>query len=732
MKTNVCKIFSFLFFWYASFVLLPTSLTASIEWENIGPGGGGYFMSCAIQQDNPNIIYIGSDVAGIHKSIDGGLIWVKKNDGLAASNTKADVYGIENIVIDPNNPKILYIATWNGVFKSNDAAETWKRVLTGATGTNSKSFGALTFDPQDSQIIYAGVGELDVGTGGRGEIYKSMDGGTSWTLLNKTVLPKAVIYGIIIDPQSPLSSRTILAGTGNGVYKSTDGGNSWQVSNTGLPFQDIKRMDSLYSGGKLTVYVLLYSKQKNRVEVYKSLDNGATWINATGNLPNGPFTELVINPDNSETVYAGIWKWRGFPIGVYKSTDGGKSWKFLCKPKNIVFGWLKRWWNQEGGSFLGISPSNPEILLYGENTVFKTTDGGKKWTQTYTKKFGRNGFRGTGLDPTYVYTVAFDPQNSKRYYVGYEDIGLWRTRNGGNFLLFPSGIKKLPGDYDGVSSIAIDPKVTSHIYATVAPSGLCPDEGYPSKFGWVCESTNYGKTWKILNKKGTGLPQGASRLVIDPNSSASSRTLYTAVYNRGIYKSLDGGKTWKELSSGLGSLKKYVWELALNPNSPEILYAGLNSFGKKKGGLYKTVNGGSAWSKIPFFSNYDVIVVLIDKNNPSTLYVGAQEQKWEKSGLFKSTDGGNTWNQIFSEPYVFAAAIHPHNSQNIYVSASQWWDLPGKTNHGLYMSKDGGKNWSKLEGPPHLYILFLGINPLEPDFLYVGTHGGGLFKGRID
>ncbi len=178
-------------------------------------------------------------------------------------------------------------------------------------------------------------------------------------------------------------------------------------------------------------------------------------------------------------------------------------------------------------------------------------------------------------------------------------------------------------------------------------------------------------------------------------------------------------------------MKKHIWSFALDKENPSVLYAGANTFEKKDGGLFKTTNGGETWQQLSSFPANDVFSIAIDTNNPGTVYVGAVKSDWKTGGLYKTTDGGNTWSLPLAKPYVFATVIDPANSNALYAAASQQWETPTNPDFGLYRSMDGGDNWKKLDPPPHMYIEFLGINPHEKDYLYIGSHGGGLFKGKV-
>jgi len=691
--------------------------TSAIDWENPGPGGGAYLMGIAFQPDNEDIMYLGSDVAGVHKSTNGGMAWVKVNNGLNASNLEADTYGVENILIDPFDYDTLYLAGWSGVFKSTNGAAKWFKIL-----DKNIPFGALAIDPTNRNIVYAGVGEMDVDINGKGELYRSLDGGQTWNLISRNFHKKAVIYGIIIDPNSPTNSRKLLVGTGKGMYKSTNGGATWEKANKGLRSKKIRMMDSIFKNGTVTIYALSAGGK-----VSKSTDFGESWRRADKKLPHAPFTELVIHPTDPNTVFVALWQWQGTTLGVYKTSDSGQSWQLLTRDEeNVKYAWINDWWSEEGGSYLGVAPSNPDIIVYGETTMFKTTNGGVNWAFVYTTDMGGGKYRGHGLEPTYVYDVAFDPTDSNRYYIAYEDIGLWITDNGGASYSQVNQ-NKLTVDNNGVSSVAVDPDTPATIYATCAYIGLAPDAKYASKRGFILKSKNYGQTWERLK----GLAQKPARIIIDASSPVAARVIYALTYGKGIYRSPDGGDSWEKKKSGFGKMKKHIWSFALDTANPSVLYAGANTFEKKEGGLFKTTNSGESWQKLASFPANDVFSIVVDTNNPGTVYVGAVKSDWKTGGLYKTTDGGNTWSLPLAKPYVFAAVIDPSNSNALYAAASQQWESPTNPDHGLYRSMDGGGNWEKLDTPPVMYVEFLSINPHEPDYLYVGSHGGGLFKGKV-
>src|SRR6266850_2477863 len=215
------------------------------------------------------------------------------------------------LAIDPLTPTTLYAGTAGGVFKSMDGGASWS-----AIGLINVS--ALAIDPLTPTTVYAGIGTFDMGA--LGGVFKSTDGGVSW---NATGSLTGIVWSLAIDPLTP---TTVYAGTlgydsfdtepGSlgGVYKSTDGGASWSrgLSNVSALAIDPLTPNTLYAG--------VYDEAANDSAVYKSTDGGASW-NAIGLTGVGGVLVLAIDP-TSTNLYAGTGT-----SGVYKSTNSGVDWR---------------------------------------------------------------------------------------------------------------------------------------------------------------------------------------------------------------------------------------------------------------------------------------------------------------------------------------------------------------------------------------------------------------------
>lgn len=255
-----------------------------------------------------------------------------------------------------------------------------------------------------------------------------------------------------------------------------------------------------------------------------------------------------------------------------------------------------------------------------------------------------------------------------------------------------------------VSSLAIDPKDTSILYA-------CTNgDFYGASMGEVFKSTDGGTSWKP-----TGLKNYLYSIAIDPITAS---TIYVGT-GTGLYKSTNGGTTWQ--ASGLTDT--FVRSIAFDPITSSTVYAGTGK------GLFKSTNGGTSWTPINSgLTETDVYSLAIDPRTPSTLYAGVLNSRRLPGGpVFKSTDGGTTWVGFSSGPddldnYTLAKSlvIDPVNPSTLYA---------GIWGGGIYKSIDGGNTWTAVKsGLGSISAMTLAIDPQKPSTLYVGSYEYGVFK----
>lgn len=710
-----------------------------IFWRSIGPGGGGWIQSLAFDPKNPDKLYVGSDVGGFYISEDFGRHFEISNKGLTD-------YYVECIAVNPKNPSIILLGTQGGIFRSTDGGKYWNKITQGFPPSQRYSYsspiGAISFDPQDPDIIYAGIGRprqaREGGTGeGQGAIYKSEDGGISWRRIDGRQLPSdAVISDIEVKPDD---SSVILVATNKGVYRSEDGGRNWIPSNYGLPHLFIQELAFAPSQPNRVYLTLLTTSRDGETwngGVFRSDDVGKTWKDCTGNLSRrvgkslyeqDNYNEIVVDPKNGDIVYVGGRSW--WNPSIYRSVDGGESWEGVSRPsppnKNIEYGWSDFWGPVV--ECLAISPSDPNRIAFGTSGhIFLSKDGGGSWQQAYCKLFPDGRFQGNGLEVTCLNSIVPDPVKRNRLYLCYADIGLLISDDGG--LTFRRSFKGMKGE-GNCFTVAVDPKSPNIMWAGTGQWAW--NEGY------ICKSEDEGKSWKVVGE-GKGLPNGqVKHIVIDTKSPVGRRKLVATVNGYGVYQSSDGGESWQNINGNLPpDAMRNPRGILLNPrDSRHIILACSGT--PATAGIYETRDGGKNWKRLNQEQIFvDIQQISSDPKNFSKLYLAVREyydhdeQKLYPGGAFESVDGGKNWKRILA--YHFVSTITPSPTGNIIYATTT--DHPYHDDciaEGVLKTCDGGRSWLKVnEGLSHLNISCFAIDPFDPSRLYLGTGGNGAFIGR--
>lgn len=696
---------------------------AQIRWQNVGPGGGGWIECLAIDPLNPEIVYAGCDVGGVFKSYDGGKKWLILNNGLENDF-------VRDICIDPKNPDTIYVATLGGVHKSVDGGRNWVIKRKGFPPVSSEDFSApvntLAMDPNNSSILYAGIGNRD--TYGKGQIYKSINGGESWFLVNlqNEINPNAVVHSICIDKRN---SQYIYIGTDYGVYNSSDGGKHWIGKNKGLPHLNVRKVIiSKVSPYRLYLSLRTSSQESNFWQggVYCSDDEGENWrvINQVFSSDSSAsnYYPIEVDPINPDICYVGDVSWQ--KGGLYKTDDAGRTWIKCTDYKNIKdYGWLTNWGISV--NCIAVASSNPQVIFIGTSGhIFKSNDTGKSWQQVYTNLSGGGTYTTRGLETTCIHSITIDPHSPNTIYIGYFDIGLMKTTDGGkSFKRIVQGM-----DYENSTfSVVIDPDNSSVLYAGIGE--------WSENKGSFCKSQNGGGTWSVMGKS-SALPDGRVRFIcIDPQSPIESRHIYIGIDGQGIFKSKDGGEYWVSLNNGINF--QDIRALLLRPGNPNILYAAVGRNNQEMGGIYMSENEGRTWKGVNTNIEFpNIQCMTFAPNDVNVLYVGSREyfdhqsNQYFSGGLFRSLDGGRSWMKVFEDKFISAVAVVPSDSNTLYVSCSDhnYHDL--SRGRGVYQSEDNGKTWQMIsKGLGSRRINALVVSETKPHILYCGTAGNGLFIG---
>ncbi|MBI3658460.1 MAG: hypothetical protein HY232_18810 [Acidobacteria bacterium] len=361
---------------------------------------------------------------------------------------------------------------------------------------------------------------------------------------------------IFLDPTDP----DTLYGGGSSTSKSTDGGITWQ------PISALYGAVAVDPTDPRIIFLAGMSGDLREFGIYKSTDAGGTWKKVADYFPAG---NIVVDPEDTRTVYSGA------VTGIAKSTDAGETWTRHSRGLSTM-----------NVSLASIAPSDSNILYAtGSGGVSKSTDAGEHWSE---------------LRPRTV--LAIDPTDPDTVYgPGYEkgQRRLMRSTDAGETWV--AILNQLTGP------MAIDPNNPNVIYAAVSRSISSSD---------VYKTTDGGLRWTSVRTV------DARFFTIDP---ADSQIIYIGTFRSGVYKSADGGRSWR----GVGLSGQWVYSVTIDEENPSIVYAAAIN------GLHKSEDRGERWERLSTFAPR---MIVIDPGTRDTMYGSTTGR-----GVYKSVDGGRTW-----------------------------------------------------------------------------------------
>ncbi|MCU0237951.1 MAG: hypothetical protein MUC29_00785, partial [Pyrinomonadaceae bacterium] len=325
--------------------------------------------------------------------------------------------------------------------------------------------------------------------------------------------------------------------------------------------------------------------------------------------------------------------------------------------------------------------------------------------------------------------------NPNVYYMGTTGGGVWKTEDAGiSWRNISDGFMKT-GSVGAIAVAESDPNVVYVGMGEHAPRGVKTHHG-----DGVYKSTDAGKTWK---KIGLDASQHISRIIVHPKNPdvlwvAAQGALYSSSKERGIYKSTDGGATWK--NTLFVDEKTGAAELSLDANNHRVLYAAMWEHGRLPwkvisggpgSGLYKSVDGGESWEKMTdgLPTKMGKMAIAVSRSNSEKVYALIESDSYEdERGLYVSYNAGKNWSQVTNEPrliqrawYYIELFIDPKNENTIYVLSAP-----------NLRSNDGGRTWEVLGGT-HGDYHDLWINPNDSNNMVISNDGGAAItfnKGR--
>lgn len=590
----------------------------------------------AVSPSNPNIIYVGTgeglhrpDLSigdGVYKSEDGGATW--KHIGLK------DAQQIGRVIIHPTNPNVVFAAVLGhpyganeerGVFRTRDGGATWEKVLYINHNTGAIE---LEMDPSNPDVIFTDLWEHREGPWENGSflgksngLYKSTDGGSTWNKIGKG-LPTAeqglgrIGFGIA-PSNSKIIFATVDARENGGIYKSGDGGDS---------FVRVSTDRRLWGRGGDFAEIRVHPKNPEVVfaantAAYRSTDGGKTWMSFKGAPGGDDYHRIWINPIQPEIMLFAADQ------GAVITVNGGKSWS--------------SWLNQPTSQLYHISTDNQfPYWVYGgqqESGAIGTASRGNGG------QISLRDWMGVGADE-YAYVVA-DPKNPDIIYGGRvtkfnkktgqtQSVAPEALRSGQYRMLRTLPLLFHPADNDMLlfaTNVLWKTKTGGESWEVISPDLTRKQTAVPNSIGdFKTESLN-------------NMPQRG--VIYSVSGSPKNKDVIWAGTDDGlVHVTRDGGKTWKDVTPPELAAWDKISQLDAGHFDENTAYISVTAFRKDdlRPHIFKTHDGGATWKKIVngLAADAPINVVREDAKQPGLLFAGSEREVWF------SVDDGDNWQSL--------------------------------------------------------------------------------------
>ncbi len=651
----------------------PNNMIASTTWTAVGPMGpiagsaGGQLLKSGrinfvtIHPAGSNTLFVGAPAGGLWKSTNGGTSWTTNTDFL-------QVIGCSDLVIDPSNPNIMYLATGDG-----DAGDTY-------------SIGVL----------------------------KSTDGGNTWVATGMvwTVNQGRLIRKLIIDPTNP---QVVIAATNIGIWRTANGGTTWtQVYATST--HDLEFMP----GNSNTVYA-------GGATFRISTNNGVTWTQVSAGIPTTGVNRMAVavTPANPAYVYvlAGLSSNSGFQ-GFYRSTNSGASFSTMATTPNLL-GWSSTGSDTGGQSWydlcIAASPLNQDEVVVGGVNVWRTTNGGSAWTI-----YGH--WTGTGAPFTHAdhHDLEYDAAGTL---FNTNDGTIYR-RSGATWTEI-SGTMNISQIYKiGTSGLTPNFWLTGHqdngtswwngttYQARMGGDGMdCWIDRTNNSImfasyysGQFQRSTNGGASWST-----PGGFSGTGNWVSPWKQDPANATVAWAGRSQ-MFRSTNSGANFTATTGSMTGTGTIV-EFAVAPTNNQIVYV------IKGTTLWKTTDAGATWTNItgtvPVGSGAPTFIT-VSPTDANRVYVTLSGYS-AGNKVFLSTNGGTSWTNYTSNlPNLPAncSVYQVGTSDLVYVGMDV----------GVYYRDNTMSTWTLYNsGLPNMPIFDMEISPANPTKLTAASYGRGVW-----
>lgn len=671
---------------------VPPETFSDLQWRLVGPLRAGWGTCASGVPGEPETFYFGAADGGVWKTRDAGRTWnplFQDQDsasigdlGVARGNPKILYVGTGQVTTRWD------VVSGTGVYRSNDGGQTWERRGLAET----RHIGRLWIDPRNPDVVLvAALGHIFGPNPERG-VFRTEDGGKSWRkvlfvnedsgavdLAVDSMAPDTVFASTWQMRHYPWQAYfTPGVGPGSGIFKSLDGGRTWTRLTDGLPTVPLGRIGLAAapgSGGQRVYATIDAGKESG---VYRTDDGGAHWrrVNSTASLAGAYFASLVVHPKNPDTVYV-----MGQSIRV--STDGGTTFTFL---RGAPGG--------DDYHYLWIDPEQPERMITAadQGTVI-TVNGGASWSSWYNQPTGQ--FYHVATDDRFPYWIYSGQQDSGTVAVASRsDYGQLTFRDwhpvggderdydipfpGDPDVVFGSGLGGKVTRWDArtgqvrnvspwpVSSYGQRPTTVRYRTTWITPMAISKVPPHAIYLGMqvLFRSTNQGETWETISPDLTGAVPGKAKdaecggNVAVEKARACGYGVISTIAPSPLEKDLvwvgmddgliqltrDGGKTWNDVTPKEVADWGRVAQIDASAVSPGTAYAAVDRhrLDDLRPYAFVTHDYGKTWRAINAGLPQDayVLVVRQDPVKPELLFAGTRR------GVYASLDDGAGWQPL--------------------------------------------------------------------------------------
>jgi len=679
-----------------------------MRWRNIGPYRGGRTRAIDGVPAQPNVFYAGAVNGGVWKTTDYGRTWTPIFD-------REPTGSIGAIAVAPSDPNVVYVGSGeglhrpdlsvgDGIYKSSDAGATWTHLGL----REGQQISQLAVDPRDPNRLFAAVAGHPYGPNPERGIYRSSDGGQTF---EKVLYRDENIGGndVRIDPANPEIVYATLwearegpwengefNGTGGGIFRSADGGQTWKQLAGGLPAGVVQAYVAISRSNPKRLFATVATKEK--VELYRSDDAGATWATVTtdprpkARIGGGDLPVPAIDPEDPEGVYVAS-------TVTWKSTDGGRTWT--------------GWRGAPGGDDyqnIWINPANPEIiLLASDQGAIVTVNGGASWSSWYNQPTAQ------------LYHVNADNAFPYRLCSGQQESGSVCIASRGN---------------DGEITFRDWHPVAAEEYGYVVPDPTDPDTVFGGKLTRYDRRTAQGQNIMPVPLSRPDFRVIRTQPIVF--SPFDPHLMYFAA--NVLWATRDGGRSWKQISPDLTrksfevppTVGVFRSEPAAQPRQRGVIYALAPSpvdqqrmwVGTDDGLIWLTADGGAHWNNVspPQLSAWQKVSVLeASHSDAQTAWAAVNTLRLDdlRPHIYRTRDSGTSWREITTgipgDENVNAVREDPGRKGLLFAG----------TERAVYVSLDDGDHWQSLRlNMPATSVRDLLIKDND---LAVATHGRGFW-----